>query len=424
MGVSVIAQATSSANGFVVTLTGASPAVSVNRAVEFRDLTLRADAVCGRAIRIDYGTSTSYHQKPGSRLYRVSFESPTTSLYWANGLQINEAWNTVVDQCYFSGNPQSDASLTGTGIDITGVSVNFSLTNSQLNFWSIGLANVNSSTSSSNQNNEGIILSQVYMVPVKMGVHIKANPNSNWNSAGLDWAGRYQVGRMPLFGIVNSHIDARGAANTAAIRLENVASFLITSNLFIASDGAANIIYLDGSYEGTCTGNGLFGPCSVGIKVTGISTNNTFTGNQIRQGGDGSSPTAFEFGTATQYNIATDNTRENQYPLINADNSTALGGFSNNFIGQALNISAVITTTGGSAFETFSVDISRAALGRKCPAITATLASYAPNIGLMYNFADGANSKTIARITIYTLDSTNLPANPYRISLSVNPGSY
>jgi hypothetical protein len=268
------------------------------------------------------------------------------------------------------------------------------------------------------------------MVPVNTGVYIKGNPNSNWTNPatglpwGTDWAGRYAVGRMPLFGMINSHIDARGGVGTAAVKLENVASFLITSNLLIASDGLANIIYLDGSYEGTCTGNELFGPVGTGIKVTGISTNNTFTGNQIRQAGTATSVTAFEFGTSTQYNIATDNTRENQYPLYNADNSTVVGGFSNNFVGQALNISAVITTTGGSPFETFSVDISRAALGRKCPAITATLASYAPNIGLMYNFADGANSKTIARITIYTLDSTNLPANPYRISLSVNPGSY
>ncbi len=426
MGVSVINQTTASANGFVVTLTGASAAISVNRAVEFRDLTVRADAVCGRAVTINHGTSTSYHQKPGSRLIRVSVESPTTTAYWANGVQFNEAWNATVDGCFISGNPTSDASLTGTGIDITGVSVNFTVANTQTNFWSIGLANINNSTSSSNQNTEGILMDQVYMVPVKMGVHVKANASSNWNSAGLDWAGRYQVGRMPLFSIVNSHIDARGAAGTAAVKLENVASFLITSNLFIASDGSANILYFDGCYEGTCTGNGLFGPVSVGVKVTGISTNNTFTGNQLRQGGDGSSPTAFEFGTATQYNIVTNNTRENQYPLINVDNSTAVAGaYSNNFVGQALNISAAVTTTGGSPAETFSVDISRAALGRKCPAIAVSLNVIAANITVMYNWGDGANSKTVARITLFTTDGTNLPASTtYRLGLAINPGSY
>jgi hypothetical protein len=264
------------------------------------------------------------------------------------------------------------------------------------------------------------------MVPVNTGIHIKANKYADYLGQGLDWNGRYITGRMPLFAVSNTHIDARGGAGTAAIKLEAVASPLISNNLFIASTSSANIIYGDEVYEGTCTGNELFGPVSVGIKLTGKSTNSTFTGNQLRQGGNSSSPTAFEFGTETQYNIATDNTRENQYPLINVDNSTAVAGaYSNNFVGQALNLSAAVTTTGGSSSETFSVDISRAALGRKCPAIAVSLNVIAANITVMYNWGDGANSKTVARITLFTTDGTNLPASTtYRLGLSINPGSY
>jgi hypothetical protein len=159
--------------------------------------------------------------------------------------------------------------------------------------------------------------------------------------------------------------------------------------------------------------------------VVGKSTNSTFTGNQFRQGGDNNSPTAFQFGTATQFNVATNNTRENQYPLINTDSSTAAGGESNNQVGQTVNISASVTTMGGTSNETFSVDITRASLGRKAPAIPVSLNVVATNIGVLYDWNGIANSKTTARIRVYTLDGTNLPGGTtYRLGLTVNPGTY
>lgn len=425
IGVSVITQATATQGGFVVSLIGSTPATSVSRTVDFSDLTLRAGALCGRAILIDNGTSTSYHKSPGSKLTRVSIESPSTSLYWANGVQFNQTWNAVVDGCFIAGNPTTDASLTGRGIDLTGLCVNFSLSNTQLNFWDIGFASINNSVSTSDQNTEGIVFDKMFMVPVKTGVHVKGNPNADFAGLGLDWDGRYVTGRVGLVFLSNSHIDARGAAGTASLKLENVNAFLVTSNMLIASDGAANIAYLNGAYEGTFTGNSLFGPCSVGVEVVGKSTNSTFTGNQFRQGGNASFPTAFQFGTDTQFNIATNNTRENQYPLINTDSSTAVGGESNNQVGQTVNISASVTTMGGTSNETFSVDITRASLGRKAPAIPVSLNVVATNIGVLYDWNGIANSKTTARIRVYTLDGTNLPGGTtYRLGLTVNPGTY
>ena len=421
MGVSVITQASTSTDGFVITLAGSSPSASVNRAVEFRDITLRAGAACGRAIKIDYVTSTSFHQKPGSRLVRVSIESPSTSLYWSNGVQFSESWNSVVDGCVFAGSPTIDSSLSGRGIDLVGLCINFTVSNTQLNFWEIGLANINTSTSSTNQNNEGLLLNQVFMVPVKTGLHVKGNSNSNFLSSGTDWAGRFITGRMALVSMSNSHIDARGDAGTAPVKLEHVSAFMLSSNMLISSSGSANFVYLDGSYEGTCVGNTFLGPTSVGVKVSGLSTNNVFTGNQFRQAGDGSTPVAFEFdNTTTQYNIATNNTRENQYPLINND-----WLYSTNQVGQAINVSATVTTMGGAPAETFSVDISKASLGRKCPAIAVSLNTAVSNIGVLYDWDSFANSKTVARIRVYTLDGTNLPGGTtYRVGLSVNPGTY
>jgi len=425
IGVSVITQATATQGGFVVSLIGSTPATSVSRTVGFSDLTLRAGALCGRAILIDNGTSTSYHKSPGSKLTRVSIESPSTFFYWANGVQFNQTWNAVVDGCFIAGNPTTDASLTGRGIDLTGLCVNFSLSNTQLNFWDIGFASINNSVSTSDQNTEGIVFDKMFMVPVKTGVHVKGNPNADFAGLGLDWDGRYVTGRVGLVFLSNSHIDARGAAGTASLKLENVNAFLVTSNMLIASDGAANIAYLNGAYEGTFTGNSLFGPCSVGVEVVGKSTNSTFTGNQFRQGGNASFPTAFQFGTDTQFNIATNNTRENQYPLINTDSSTAVGGESNNQVGQTVNISASVTTMGGTSNETFSVDITRASLGRKAPAIPVSLNVVATNIGVLYDWNGIANSKTTARIRVYTLDGTNLPGGTtYRLGLTVNPGTY
>jgi hypothetical protein len=425
IGVSVVTQASAGESGFSVALTGSSPAVSMGRSVEFRDLSLRAGAICARAIRIDNGTSTSYHQKTGSRLYRVGIESPSTSLYWANGVQFNQSWNGVVDSCFIAGNPTVDAGLTGRGIDLTGLCINFSLTNTQLNFWETGFANINSSLLTSDQNNEGIIIDKVFMVPVQTGVDIKGNPNADFSSLGLDWDGRYITGRVAFVSIANSHIDARGTGGTAAIKLENVNAFMVTSNMMIASSGSANIVYLNQAYEGTFSGNTLLGPCSVGVEVVGKSTNSTFNNNQLRQGGGAGSPTAFQFGADTQYNIATNNTRENQYPLVNTDNSTAAGGESNNQVGQTLNVSTVVTPLGGTPNETFSVDITRASLGRKAPALTVSLNGVATNIGALYDWTGIANSKTTARIRVYTLDGTNLPGGvSYRLGLTVNPGTY
>lgn len=425
MGVSNITQSSAGANGFVIDLAGATPDVSMSRTVEFTDLTLRAGAICGRAIRINNGSSTSYHKSPGSRLVRVAIESPTTSLYWANGVQFNQSWNAVVDGCFIAGNPTSDAGLSGYGVDLTGLCINFTLTNTQLNFWDTGFASINNSVSTSDQNTEGIVLDKVFMVPVRTGVHVKGNPNADFASLGLDWDGRYVTGRVAFVSLSNSHIDARGLGGTAPLKLENVNAFMITSNMFIASSGSANIAYLNEAYEGTFTGNTLFGPCSVGVEVVGKSTNSTFTGNQFRQGGNASGPTAFQFGTATQFNIATNNTRENQYPLVNTDNSTAAGGESNNQVGQTVNISAAVTTMGGTSYESFFVDISRASLGRKAPAIPVSLNVVATNIAVLYDWNGLANSKTTAVIRVYTLDGTNLPGGTtYRLGLTVNPGTY
>lgn len=425
MGVSVITQSTTAANGFVVSLVGSAPSASVRRTVDFSDLTLRAGAVCGRAILIDNGTSTSYHKSPGSRLTRVAVESPSTSLYWGNGVRFNQTWNAVVDGCFIAGNPTTDASLAGYGVELAGLCINFSLSNSQLNFWDTGFASINNSVSTSDQNTEGIVLDKVFMVPVKTGVHVKGNPNADFASLGLDWDGRYITGRVAFVSLSNSHIDARGAAGTAPLKLENVNAFMVTSNMFIASNGAANIAYLNEAYEGTFTGNTLFGPCSVGVEVVGKSTNSTFTGNQFRQGGNASGPTAFQFGTATQFNVATNNTRENQYALINTDNSTAAGGESNNQVGQTVNVSAAVTTMGGTPYESFFVDITRASLGRKAPAVTVSLNVVATNIAVLYDWNGLANSKTTAVIRVYTLDGTNLPSGTtYRLGLTVNPGTY
>lgn len=421
-GISVVTQITASANGFVVNLASSVPALTPRRTVEFHDLSVKAKAVCGQAIQVAYSASTSFHQRPGCRFVNVAIVSESPTEYWANGLLLNHAWNAVVDRCVFSGNP---GTLTGRGIDLTGLCVNFSATNSQFNFWDIGFAYINNSVLTNDQNTEGILLNQIYMVPVNSGVHIKGNPNANYAGDGLDWNSRYVTGRMALFSLVSSHFDARGGAGTAAVRLENVTSFMLTGNNLIASTGAANVVYLNQAYEGTATGNTFFGPVGVAVDVTGKSTNNTFVGNQFRQGGDGTSPIAFRFGTTTQYNIASNNTRENIWPLLNEDNCTQNGGQSNNLVGQPLNLSATVTTTGGTPTQTFSVNISKAALGRKCDAIAVSLNTVATNIGAQYDWLDALNTKSVARIQVYTLNGANLPAaTTYRLGLAITPGTY
>lgn len=425
-GISVISQFTAAANGFVVSLASAVAALTPRRTADFHDLTLLAQAACGQAIQVVYGSSSSYHQSPGCRFVNVAIQSLAGdgSKYWTNGLLLNHAWNAVIDNCLFSGNA---ASFTGRGLSLTGLCNNLTVTHSQFNFWDIGIAYTNDSLLPTDLNMEGLLLNQVWMVPVGTGVRVKGNPNAENQTAplGQDWNLRYNYGRVALVSVVNSHIDARGGSGTAAVSLESVGGFMISSSALITAFGSAYFLLLDRAYEGTVTGNTFAGPVQVGVDVRGKSTNNTFTGNQFRQGGDANSPLAFRFWNETQYNIATNNTREINFPLRNEDNSTQDGGQSNNQVGQALNISAIVTTVGGTPAETFSVDISKAALGRKCPAIAATLNVGVGNIGVLYDWGDALNSRTVARIRVYTLDGSNLPAaTTYRIGLAVNPGSY
>jgi hypothetical protein len=80
---------------------------------------------------------------------------------------------------------------------------------------------------------------------------------------------------------------------------------------------------------------------------------------------------------------------------------------------------------GGTPYESFFVDITRASLGRKAPAITVSLNVVATNIAVLYDWNGLANSKTTASIRVYTLDGTNLPSGTtYRLGLTVNPGTY
>jgi hypothetical protein len=142
----------------------------------------------------------------------------------------------------------------GNGLEIRRLCVNGSISQSQLNFWDSGLYINTVDYSAAGQNTEGLLIQQLYMVPVRFG--IKAIGNGTYTGiAGTDWAGRPIAGRIALLTLTNSHIDARNSGN--AILLRNVQGHYISQN-FLISDGTANVIRAENAHEGSFLGNTLF----------------------------------------------------------------------------------------------------------------------------------------------------------------------
>jgi hypothetical protein len=251
--------------------------------ISIKGLGFTTSGVASSSIYITYGTSSvSAHENISVDLHDVQVLSDNTN-YWSKGIVLESAWNFRITNCMIVGRPLGSF-YQGTGLEMRRLCVNGTVNQTQFNFWHTGIYVNSVDYTSTGQNTEGLLLNQIYMVPVVYGIYAKGNKSffaAPFNS--YDWANRPIAGRIALLTLNNSHIDSRNSGS--ALWLENVQSHYISNNLLI-SDNTGSVVNGINAHEGTFIGNTLFNAGSApSIYIGGYSGSaNIITGNVFRGG--------------------------------------------------------------------------------------------------------------------------------------------
>lgn len=190
--------------------------------ITLRDIALHAAGDCGRALRISYGQPevSNEHFTPSVVLRDVRVVSDDTNA-WAEGIEIEGAWNPRLENVFVSGSPMGMDwnAMRGSGVNLKGMCVNAHLSNVTCNFWAEGLR----VHADGGRNTEGLFASNCHMVGVKRGVWIKGNPDYILNGKPCP--------RIHTFNWTGGMIENRVGGVTggsAAFHLEHVWSASIT----------------------------------------------------------------------------------------------------------------------------------------------------------------------------------------------------
>lgn len=249
--------------------------------VGIKGIGIKTSGQASSSIYISYGTaSVSAHQNVSVDINDVHILSDNIN-YWASGIILESAWNFRISNVMVVGK-NGNAPYTGTGLEIRRMCINGIIHNSQFNFWNTGIHINTVNYTSTGQNTEGLLMSQVYMVPVNYG--IKAIGNKNFTGvAGTDWANRPYAGRIALLTLNNSHIDSRDSGS--ALLLQNVQSHYISNNLLIV-DGTGSAVYGNNAHEGSFIGNTFFNAGTApSVYVGGYSGSANIIASNIFRGG-------------------------------------------------------------------------------------------------------------------------------------------
>lgn len=224
--------------------------------VQILDLGFRASGTAGTAISIGYGTfdgSGNYvpalavndHFEPAVVIRNIEVRSASTSAYFANGVDINSAWNVTMSDCYLSGSDAGAvwANLTGSGIALHRTCVNSHFSNCHCNFWAYGFY-YDTGTGSDDHNTEGLFFANCSFVAVGKGLFITANPNymigalSVPRVTGITWVGGLIETRNPASGggsaihlVRCDAVNFAGAMITSQDANNDFAFFLDTCNM-------------------------------------------------------------------------------------------------------------------------------------------------------------------------------------------------
>jgi hypothetical protein len=184
--------------------------------LRLEDIGFKALGRAGTAITISYGDpiATSDHFQPSMVIRGVSIVSGPQGV-WANGIDVEAAWNVSMTDVFVSGDPHGGNwnALTGAGIRFRRMCVNAHLTNVRMNFWAIGFFY----HAGTGGNTEGLFFSNCSMVGVQRGAWIIGN-------------GEATAPRVSTISWTGGMIDCRVGGVTggsAAFHLQNVWTALI-----------------------------------------------------------------------------------------------------------------------------------------------------------------------------------------------------
>ena len=365
----------------------------------------------GTAIEIVSSTFSAYHFAPYAKILNCWVRSDLAASYWSKGISLSSTHNYIIDNCYINGKPLASASAvacTGTGIYHQNTIVNGIVTNSQINYWLVGI--------DASIYTEGLNVISNYFVPVATALKV----SGNLTSLGL---------RGVAFYAAFNNVDCRGPGGIAnCFVLKNIESAVLLGNEMV-QDGGSVMIDCERVYESMISSNTIYGNATYGIKfatsvAVGLgSTANVINVNVFRGQGTNVIINAGNTGMIVTNNRrnATDNSMALQWVIVE-DNDTT----NSNLCGEAKSFTTVQFVNGETIF-TFDYDISSCQLGKKPNGVTVSLGSeFGSNIVGGYDWSDSASTKTSARIKIWRTDGSALPTAsapgyPIRFNLCVNP---
>lgn len=358
----------------------------------------------GTAIEILSSTFSAYHFAPYAKILNCWVRSDLAASYWSKGISLSSTHNYIIDNCYINGKPLASASAvacTGTGIYHQNTIVNGIVTNSQINYWLVGI--------DASVYTEGLNVISNYFVPVATALKV----SGNLTSLGL---------RGVAFYAAFNNMDCRGPGGIAkCFVLKNIESAVLLGNEMV-QDGGSVMIDCERVYESMISSNTIYGSSTYGIKFAtsaevGLdSTANVVNGNVFRGQATNVIINAGNTGMIVTNNRrnATDASMALQWVIVEDNDPTG-----SNLCGEAKSF----TTTkdlDGSTLYTFSYDITSCQLGRKPSGVTVSLGSeFGSNIVAGYDV--DTSTKTSAKIKVWRSDGSALPSYTVRFNLCVNP---
>ena len=281
------------------------------------DIGMRAAGRCGTALTISYGNppSTSEHYQASTVIRGVSIVSgPEGS--WANGIDVEAAWNVMMTDVCVSGDAAEGnwGYMSGSGIHFRRYCVNAKLTNVKCNYWAVGFFY----TSEGGGNTEGLFFSNCDMVAVQRGLWIIGNPDAQApRMSTLTWTG----------GMIECRVGGV-TGGSAAFHLQCVWTALIVGCQFITevipADHITYAVFLDNACGVVVTGCD-FNAWHYGVYTVGFCKAVNVHGN-----------TMTNVGTLTCFNGGTNRSRsygnvafngevvEEDWAGVNDDRSNAL----------------------------------------------------------------------------------------------------
>lgn len=359
---------------------------------EFIDLRIVANAA-GTGISIAGPNVQNNHRSTMLYMNGVTMLGGTSN--FTTAITIAYVYNASIDNCAFSGANNTS----GKGLEITGLSTNITVTNTNFNFFQYGIHCA--------VYQEGLALANALFIDVQCGVLYKSN----------------QTLRSTWLTMVGCHVDARNASSIA-VDCENVSAVYMSSSIFIAA-GSAVLKFAKVTESSVCVCQ-IYGEATYGIYLLGAVISSvtypcqgvSIVGNNFRGQSNNIYATADTKQIIANSNTATENSNNPNtvVPLVNTDLGTG------NEIGDNVGLTGVVTIPSGNpTTASFNIDISSANLGKKADGIALCITSD-QTVTAQYDWDSGSNSKTNAVIRLFKYDGTALTSTgAYRYSLRVGP---